>query len=215
MKALLLADFYQAKKYSRNLLLVMAVFAVITVVINRSEGLNLFFPVYAMLMSSLVSMNLLAYDEQSKWNIYAQTMPFTRRQQVTVKYLDTLICAAAMWLVFTIVFAVMAVVRHGSLADVLVLSAVLPAMGLLPAAVLLPVVFRYGVTKGRIVYFIVIIVIAGTGGAIGAMAEDVTSLPALPAMPGWLMAVLPMVISAALYALSWALAIRWYEKREL
>ena len=215
MKALLLADFYQAKKYCRNLLLVVAIFAVFSVVTNRGEALNVFFAVYAMLLSGLISMNLLAYDAQSKWNIYAQTMPCTRRQQVSVKYLVSLICAIVVWLVFTVAFAVMAILGRSSLVDALALAAVLPAMGLLPAAILLPVVFRYGVTKGRVVYFVVIIAIAGTGGAIGAMAENITSLPLLPAIPGWLAAGLPLLVAAALFALSWRLAIRWYEKREL
>ena len=150
MKAVRLADFYQAKKYCRGLLLVMGVFGAITVSANRGENLNLFFAVYAMLLAGIISMNLLAYDEQSRWNIFAQTMPCTRRQQVSEKYLVSLICAAAMWLVFTVVFAGSAILGYTSLENALIVVSVMPALGLLPAAMLLPVVFRFGVTKGRV-----------------------------------------------------------------
>lgn len=213
MKALLLADFYQAKKHCRGLLAIMVLFAAVTVIAQRGENLSLFFAVYAMLLSGIISMTLLAYDEQSKWNIYAQVLPFTRRQQVSAKYLDSLICVAAMWLVFTVVFLT-GVGRLG-LNTTLVLVCLMPAVGLLPAAIILPVVFRCGVTKGRVVYIIVLIAVAGGGGALGSVSGGELSIPPLPALPDWLLIPLPVVVSAALYALSWALAIRWYEKREL
>lgn len=215
MKALLLADFYQAKKYCRGLLLMMVVFGAITVIANRGEDLNLFFAVYAMLLAGIISMNLLAYDEQSRWNIFAQTMPCTRRQQVSEKYLVSLICAAAMWLVFAVVFAVSAILGYTSLENALIAISVMPALGLLPAAILLPVVFRYGVTKGRVVYILVIVAVAGGGGALGAVFGGEFVPPALPSLPGWLAAPLPLIVAAALFAASWQLATRLYEKREL
>lgn len=215
MKALLLADFYQAKKNGRAIVLIVLVFSAITLFGSGTVSASLFFPLYAMLLSGLISMNLLAFDEQSHWVVYAQILPCTRRDQVTVKYLDALMGVGCAWLLLTAIFVVMA--SRGSCIwdDVPILSSVLLAIGLIPSAILLPVVFRYGVTKGRIVYYIVLIAVAGSSGGLMAVVGDSPTFPMLPAAPSWLVALLPVLIAAALFALSWRLAIRWYEKREL
>ena len=215
MKALLLVDLYQAKKNGRTIVLIILVFSAITIFGSGIISAGLFFPLYAMLISGMISMTLLAYDEQSHWDVYAQILPCTRRDQVTVKYLDALIGVGCAWLLFAVIFAVMTVRGIGSWGDVPVMSGVLLAVGLLPSAILLPVVFRYGVTKGRIVYYIMIIAVAGCGGGLIAVVGDGSSLSSLPAMPGWLAAVVPAIVAVALFAASWALAVRWYEKREL
>lgn len=48
-----------------------------------------------------------------------------------------------------------------------------------------------------------------------SLSGESLSLPCLPHLPTALLAVLAVLIPAALFALSWALAVRWYEKREL
>ncbi len=91
MKGLLLKDFYQLTKYCRAYLAVALVFAAAAAVNN-----NMFFLVYPMIMVSVIPINLISYDEKSKWNLYAGALPYSRRQLVSVKYVIALVvfCAA-------------------------------------------------------------------------------------------------------------------------
>ena len=218
MRALLLADFYQGKKYCRSVFLLVALFGGVTVFYANMGVQNMFFPLYGMLMTGMISMNLLAYDEQSHWNEYAQTMPCTRKMQVTVKYLDSLICVGVVWALFTAVYVAIAIRGDYSPGDVLALSAVLLMVGLISPAFLLPTVFRYGVNKGRLVYFVLIIAAMGVGAGLmtaGSMIGDTITLIPISPLPGWVVMSALALIAAALFAGSWALSVRWYEKREL
>ena len=82
MKGLFLKDWYLMKKYCRFLFLFVICFLVAGFI--KKDG---FFHAYSMLMISIVPVTLLSYDEKSKWNIYSQTMPYTKKQIVSEKYL--------------------------------------------------------------------------------------------------------------------------------
>ena len=78
-----------------------------------------------------------------------------------------------------------------------------------PKYILLPIIFAVGTEKGRAGYYVVLF-----GGMILATAsEELTSLTGYTpeAVSGSLLALLP----AAVYVLSWRIAIRLYEKRSL
>ena len=53
---------------------------------------NMFFVFYPCLFCGMVPVNLLAYDERSRWLQYSGTLPYTRAQIVSGKYLIGLIC---------------------------------------------------------------------------------------------------------------------------
>ena len=64
MKGLLLKDFYLISKYCRAFLFIMAVFIGVSFL---GEG-NLFFAFYPCIISGMLPMTLIAYDEQKrKW----------------------------------------------------------------------------------------------------------------------------------------------------
>ena len=71
---------------------------------------------------------------------------------------------------------------------------------------LLPVMLALGVEKGRIIYFIAIGVVCALGVGMGKMPE---------AQLGTAPESLILLLSCAIFAASWLLAIRLYEKREL
>ena len=74
MKGLLLKDAYMAAKYCRAYLLIVAVFLIAA----PFSGDNLFLMMYPCILASMVPVNLLAYDAQSKWEQYAGTLPCSR-----------------------------------------------------------------------------------------------------------------------------------------
>lgn len=217
MKALFLADLYQLKINCKSYLLFVFVATVVAVGGGASGGSNvgMFMSIYAVIMCSMMGMSLLQLDEQSRWNITAQALPCTRRDQVSSKYAVTLASFGVVWVLFTAVFAVLALLDYMAWGQVLLQTVLLLVIGLVAPAVSLPALFRWGSAKGRVIYIAMIMVVAGGLGALMSLSGESLSLPCLPHLPTALLAVLAVAVPAALFALSWALAVRWYEKREL
>ena len=83
MKGLLLKDCYMIKKYCRAYLLLTVIF---TVVSFFGED-NLFLIFYPCFLCGVIPVNLIAYDESSRWTQYSEALPYTRALIVSSKYL--------------------------------------------------------------------------------------------------------------------------------
>ena len=95
MKGLILKDFYMAMKYCRVYLAITIIFAIASI-----YGNSTFFLFYPVLMAGIIPVNLISYDEKSKWNVYVGAFPYTRREFVSVKYIVCLLYTSAslLWL---------------------------------------------------------------------------------------------------------------------
>ena len=204
MKGLLLKDTYMTVRLCRMFLLLDVVFLGVWMFGNG----DLFFLTYPCLLTTMVPMTLISYDEREKWDVFAATLPYSRAQIVSCKYLIGL-CLSVLILA---VAAVGQIFRRtpGGTAEFLTILPVLMSACLLAPAVLYPFVFRFGAEKGRVVYYVVIAVVCG--GSVVLQNMEVASLlgslsvGSLPA---------GVLIAAAVYAGSWLLSIRLYAKREL
>lgn len=212
MKALLRKDLYQLKAYCKSYLLICAVFLGVSV---AGEG-NLFFITYPAMLCSLIPVTLQTYDERGKWDAYAGTLPVTRAQLVSSKYLLGLCCNG-------IVLALLAVIllaadRHAPALRLFLLGITF-CLSLVAPAFCLPFVFRFGTEKGRMAYYVSIgvffaasYILADGLGISAADASAITSWDQAASAPGLLTACL---ICAAAYTGSWLLSIRVYQKREI
>ena len=207
MRGLLLKDWYMACKYCWAFVVIILVFAVAAVF--GGGGILIFYPVF---MAGVLPVTLLSYDERSHWELYSATMPVSRRQVVTEKYV-----------LFFIVLAVgMVVIAAAQLARMVLsglydwqsfgwLMILCPPVGVLCTGVLLPVIYRFGVEKGRLLYYALIVLMGCSIGAVGGVSTDVEfRFPALSAAVGLLI----LSGSALLLFLSWCLSVHTYCKRE-
>jgi hypothetical protein len=195
MKGLILKELYMVKSYCKLHLLLLLGFGVLGIL----DGENAFFLLYPAVMAGTIPMTLLAYDAQSGWQNYCQALPVTRRQQVTVKYLMGLMAVA----VALVIDAVMLLGQGASAARFgAVLGAVLLA-GCFGFSLTLPPVFRLGVEKGRMFYYLCI------GGICGISFN--LDLAGAPVLPGWL----PWIAAPLMVVGSWLLSCKLFEKREL
>ncbi len=215
MKALLLADLYQAWINCKFYLLFVAVAAFVVATTGGTDDNNTgsFMSVYPMVMCSMIGMSLTQLDEASHWNIYSQALPATRRDQVTSKYAVSLVCFGGVWALFALIFVTLALLGRMAWAMAGFQMTTLASLGLLAPAFSLPTIFRWGTNKGRVIFIAVIVAVGfGVGFLYSTFPFD---SPSLPSISGPVLIVLAVLVSVALFIGSWALAVRWYEKREL
>ena len=149
MQGLLLKDFYNLKKTMGLLAVMLVVFGV--VFIPQGGGL---FAGMAILMGTTLTISTMSYDHMAKWDVYALSMPVSRRQMVGEKYLFMLIAAGAGTLIalagefvrLASTGAPASAFLDGLLQTVLILS-----VGLLFGSLMLPLIFKFGVEKARLV----------------------------------------------------------------
>ena len=92
MSGLVYKDLMNMRRYLKQLLLIFVVF----VFIFSFSGNNYsFVAAYGVMLSAMVVLSSMAYDEQAKWDKYALTMPLSRRSLVGAKYLLGLLTVGA------------------------------------------------------------------------------------------------------------------------
>jgi len=171
----------------------------------------MFFIFYPCLLCGMIPVNLLGYDERSRWTEYVGTLPYTKTQIVSVKYLTGLFTQIAVLIVICIAQGVkMGIEGNFVLEEFLVLMMLLLIMTSVASSLTLPFVFKYGVEKGRGAYYVMIgVACAGSIIATTIFKDSMQNEIQLNA-------VLPSACLAGIgiYVLSWYLSIVFYENRE-
>lgn len=207
MKGLLLKDFYVAGRYCR----VFYIFVVVFIALSLTSEGNMFFLFYPITLVSMIPVTLLGYDERDRWMGYSAALPYTRGQLVSAKYLVGLCFSGGAFLLSVAATMVwMGVNGFFSWEKLAVLGVTLLVLACLCPAILLPFTFKYGVEKGRFAYYITIGICCGVGAVLVSAGFEI------PAFIDsfWLLGAVAGV-SILLYALSWWLSIKFYQKREL
>ena len=204
MKGLFLKDFYVAKKNLRTFLVMILAFSLGSLAAWENGN---FFLCYGIVMMPGITMSLISYDERYHWDVYAGAMPLSREQMVTEKYLLHL-GMVLVWLpVLLLLQRFQQVPAFGGSPLTLLVAGL--NLGLLLPGILLPIIFALGTEKGRAGYYVVLF-----GGMILAtVSERLTSLTGY--VPEAVASIVMILLPAAVYVLSWRIAIRLYEKRSL
>jgi len=204
MKALIYKDLLAVWKYCRNYLFLCGVFLLLSIFMEEYSFLQMYPVIF---MGTLVN-TLIAYDERDRWDRQVLTMPVTRKQYVTGKYLTGMILQGTMMVLSAAACALRLAMGDGFgwavfkdyLAFLLGLAVAAPSL-------ILPFIFKNGSEKGRLAYLIVL-------GAIFALAVSGVLVLKKLDMVGVPMDLSVLPAAVLLYPASWALSVRWYEKRE-
>lgn len=208
MKGLLLKDWFVIWKQCRYLLFVPAVFLAVSALSDDSQS----FAIFAFLLSAMYPMTVMGLDEQSKWERYALTMPFRRRDLVLSKYLLSF-CSLFLYGVLYLLLVLLFKHDPEAMKVSVMLTSVGISIGILYSALAYPFLFKLGMEKGRIWYLILIVVVCGNGAALAAMLGDEISLNLLLTWMDCLLLILPLA-ALSLFGLSAFLSIKLYESRE-
>lgn len=214
MMGMVYKDFLVLRKQIRYYMVFFLVYGVLT--ITGSFGYYIL-PAVVVVLSMLMPMSSVAYDDQARWDKYAVSTPVGRRGVVAGKYLFTLITIAA-----SSVFALllMLVIRLLGLAEIPATEAIFTSLACAGVALLLnsftlPVLIRFGAEKSRLISMIFFFLIFGGSMAVGTLLKNAGPFPAPPA---WLLAALPAVlglVSVGGFLVSYFIAQGIYAGKEL
>ena len=205
MKGLLLKDLYMLKNFKAYLLIIIVF---IGLSFFSTESLFLLF--YPCLFAGIIPVSLLSYDERNKWHEYCEALPYSKAQLVSVKYIIGLFIQAAALLLTALSLAIQMLSTDSFAASSYFTTIItLLAMICITSSIPLPFIFKWGVEKGRIAYYIMIgaacagIFIVSDLFVEAQVSQAAFNLPIL-------FILLP---AAAIYACSWKLSVVWYQKR--
>ena len=208
MKALLYKDLLTLWKQLRMYLLMCVVFQLASIGGEDFEFMR-FYPL--ILVSSLPN-TLMAYDERSGWERYALALPVSRRKLVSAKYLIGLLLIAGAFALAAVTGLVRSWQEGGfDPFGYFFELCVLLTLGISVMSVALPMTFRLGTEKGRLMNMVCYGILAAAL-VIVVMVGDKLGLSEMT-LNEWV--IVPfLIIPAVELPVSWALSVRWYEKRE-
>ena len=201
MKGLLLKDWYTLIKQMKIMLMLMLVFACV-------PGYSM--AAFAVVYAAMLPVTALAYDERSKWDELAAMLPYSVKEIVGGKYVLGVTAVTAAGAVAAV--AQLILNRFGwtqfdaEAAFALLFTA---CLALIMLAINLPVMFRLGVEKGRVLFTILICASAAAGvilsDKLSALSDGIGS-PVTAAL-------VLLAIAAASQIASFGISVRFYEMK--
>ena len=117
-------------------------------------------------LSVVLMISTFSYDDFNNWNAYAVTLPKGRANIVRAKYVSTLILLVISTIIVTIISILVSLVNKMPInySELLLMMSVTMYTTALVLVIMYPIIFKFGVEKGRIAIFILIFGIAILGG---------------------------------------------------
>ncbi|WP_019850240.1 ABC-2 transporter permease [Desulfitobacterium sp. PCE1] len=152
MKGLMIKDIFALKTQGKILLALLVFYAVYSIVFQNPSMLA----AMIILLCIMLPMTTMAYDEKSKWDKYALSMPIQRRTIVLSKYCFAII-AELLGVVIVGVLGGVIVFFTGEMEirELLIMTLALGGVGLFLLAVILPILFKFGIEKARFIVLLV------------------------------------------------------------
>ena len=150
MKGLLLKDILNFKnQQGKTFVFLIALYFLLALQMKSSS----FFAGLWVMLGATLPISSIAYDEKAKWEKYALTMPITRKELVTSKYvLSFLFIILGNLLSLPFIYLIDKKLDTENLLTALVLM----AMGILFNSIMLPFTFRFGSENTRVIMILVV-----------------------------------------------------------
>ena len=217
MTGLILKDFLILRKTLRSYLLMLAIYVAVAFLGYWSAS---FVGGFMMVMVSMLPMNVFAYDKQAKWDVYGLSLPVGRTKTVAARYLAVLIMFAASAVLTTVLGVALNIAgrMEERLEEYLLSCAICVVIAMLINAVMLPLLYKFGPERARIMLFGVMGVIAlvavvfliPLGGLEWLKSLDAPTLEQIAAVP-----VAAVIAGVVLLVLSFLLSRHFYGAKDV
>ena len=199
MKGLLYKDWTMMQKLGKIYLLIILIFSLVPQFTRMG---------FAMAYAAILPYSIIAYDEQSKWPRLAIMMPYTDGQLVLSKYVFS-------WLAMIVVMVLSAISRTAEYfikGQTLLVTEyqeviLLMAASSLFSAIVLPLIFRFGVERGRLMFIPVVV-----GGVIGVVVAGERIAPHLRTVSLWMVVLIAILLAVAANIISLNLSRKFFRR---
>lgn len=211
MSGLLVKEYYTLHRYIKQYILLFIFFGALTVYM---DSVIYFQAMVTMSMCMLVFTGM-SYDSTAGWDKYVMTMPVSRKDVVRSKYIICVIYAATA-IVVSGIFSII-INRIYPMEDVGLMLMTIMAMTLLCLifiiySILLPMIFKLGVEKTRILMIAVIMIpVFAILGTAEYMPESVLDFIEQHAA---IFGAAGVIMSVLIYCISYFISVRIFSKKE-
>lgn len=208
MKGLIKKDIYTIKGNLRIVLIIFAVFIVMT--LNGKSDMSFILP----LICVMLFVSTFSYDEYNKFDAYAIAFPSGREKIVKSKYFATTIVVIIGVLVTTLVSIIIGLVNNNLDIETIISTSFgsLFAVSLIQA-IMYPLIIKFGIEKGRIGLFVGAMIITIVGGFLLKDINPDSYKGILDFLNNYFIIIIPVVIIAMLY-ISYRISRKIYLKKE-
>jgi hypothetical protein len=213
VKGLLVKDFLNLQSTFKRLIPIIALWMVIFL----PNGNSTFFGVLIMMMTMMV-VTTISYDDLAKWDSYALTMPVSRKEVVTGKYV-VMMLLDGMGVIMALIIGLIGVVflKNSSWSEMMAVLVIIASIGLIAGSTMLPLIYHFGTEKARIIIILVAMVPTGLVLLLSGMVSEqqwqwLTNIGADISLS---MTIIGLAVFSAFYvACSYMISKRIYEKKE-
>ncbi len=149
MIGLILKDFINLKKQSK----MIGVLAIFYLIFSKATNNNSMFGAIMLMIFAMMPITALSFDEKANWDKYGLTMPVSRTQMVLSKYILGIILS-----LFALILNFIAQILLGTEMNIenIIIILVIFGISIVFISLMLPIIFKFGVEKGRMLMFVVL-----------------------------------------------------------
>ena len=200
MKGLVWKDIYTLLKQAKFILLLMVLFACL-------PGYSM--SAFAIFYGAMLPITALAYDERSKWDELAAMMPYSVKEIVGSKYVLGLLLVGSISALSIAARIVIGIIKAAPFdAEGIISILILACLSLVLLMVDLPLMFRLGVEKGRIIY-----ILLTCGGVVAGVSYIDQLMAVLDSMMVSTMLLIVLLVTAVGLGVSYCISARIYRVR--
>lgn len=150
----------------KNNLKIIGVMLIIFLIMALQDTIDITFILPSVVMIYIfiiiLFMSTFSYDEFNKWDAYAVTLPNGRKNVVRAKYITNLILIVGALIVTLLLNYFMGYINESLNFNQIISTSLEITTGIIfVESVMLPIIFKYGIEKGRIGLFILTMTLSG------------------------------------------------------
>ena len=222
MKGLLIKDSYLVFKQSKLLVIIAFVLMIINAVAVFHGEENMVGIFIIQNFAASLGLASITNDETYKWNIYCDTLPVSRKKVVVEKYLFGFLCIFSVWFLSTLLTEISRLLiglyinSEISLIDNVSYNIAILAFTILMPTIIFPFIFKFGIVKARLMFFVLI-------GCYGAFIGIGTAMldgfgegsNAFVSENFTFIAIAVLAAAALMYTVSMLISVKIYENKEI
>lgn len=211
MSGLLVKEYYTLRRYLKQYILLFIFFGVLSVYLDSA----IYFQAMVTMSMCMLVFTGMSYDSTAGWDKYVMTMPVSRKDVVLSKYVSCVIYAASAIVVstvFSIIINRIHPMEDGGLMLMTTVAATLLCLIFIIYSILLPMIFKLGVEKTRILMIAVIMIpVFAILGTAEYMPESVLDFIEQHAA---IFGAAGVIMSVLIYSISYFISMSIFSKKE-